>query len=113
MEGRVCVVRSHSELSAIDKELLNHLCRGADIYILKDTHITNCGGDRARFNTLIRNNDRWLRIIFITVDMIEQLKIVESTYYEESRRNYYPVPGDPLEKFNWHCPTCSKAFYDM
>ena len=55
MEGRVCVVRSHSELSAIDKELLNDMCHGVEIYILKDTHITKCGGDRARFNTLIHN----------------------------------------------------------
>ena len=113
MEGRVCVVRSHSELSAIDKELLNDMCHGVEIYILKDTHITKCGGDRSRFNTLIRNNDRSLRIIFIPVDMVEQFKIVESTYYEESRRNFYPVPGDPLDHFKWYCPTCSKAFHDM
>ena len=113
MEGRVCVVRSHGELSAIDKELLNDLCHGLDIYILKDTHITKCDGDRAKFNTLIRNNDRSMRIIFIPVDMVEQFKIVESTYYEESRRTLYPVPPSPLEKFKWHCPTCSKAFYDM
>ena len=64
MEGRVCVVRSHSELSAIDKELLNDMCHGVEIYILKDTHITKCGGDRARFNTLIRNNDRFANYIY-------------------------------------------------
>ena len=111
MEGRVCIVRSYGDLSDIDKDLLNNLCHGLDIHILKVNHITECDGDY--FNTLILNNDRQIRMIFIPVDMIEQFKIVERTYYEESRRNLYPVPGDPLEKFKWYCPTCSKAFYDM
>ena len=113
MEGRVCIVRSHGDLSAIDKELLNDLGHGLDIHILKVTHITECDGDRAKFDTLIHNNDRQIRIIFIPVDMVEQFKITESTFYEESRLTLYPCPSDPLEKFKWHCPTCSKAFYDM
>ena len=52
MEGRVCIVRSHGDLSAIDKELLNDLGHGLDIHILKVTHITECDGDRARLDTL-------------------------------------------------------------
>ena len=113
MEGRVCIVRSPGDLSAIDKDLLNDLCHGLDIHILNVTHITECDVDRDRFETLINNNDRQIRIIFIPLNMVEQFKITESTFYEESRRTFDPCPSDPLQTFKWHCPTCSKAFYDM
>ena len=38
MEGRVCIVRSHGDLSAIDKDLLNDLGHGLDIQYVRDVY---------------------------------------------------------------------------
>ena len=63
--------------------------------------------------TVIHNNDPMVRVIFIKDILKHEFKIMENTYYHESRRSRHPCPQDPLEKFIWQCPVCGLEFDNM
>ena len=112
MEGRIVLITSHDELVAIDRDIVDNLSYGIDIYILKTTHML-CESDNAMFTKYIHNNDTSRRVIFIHESMEHELKMMENDYYTESRLSMYPCPSDPFDKFKWHCPICYKEFHKM
>ena len=107
MEGRLVVIKSSEELTSIDGDILNDLCYGIDIHILSTNHMV-CEGDNVMFTNYIHNNDPSVRVIFIPDCMINEFKIIENTYYTESRRGM-----DPLDRFKWYCPLCRIEFDTM
>ena len=112
MEGRIIVIKSHTELSAIDRYIIDDLSYGINIYILKKSHFV-CDSDNKLFTKYINNNDTESRVIFITDNMEEELKMMEDDYYHDSRETMYPKPSDPFDRFKWYCPICHKNFSDM
>ena len=112
MEGRIIVIKSSEELTSLDGDILNMLCYGLDIHILSMNHFT-CEGDQVSFTNYINNKDRSKRVMFIPDSMINELRMVEDTYYTESRLSMEPCPTDPLDRFKWHCPVCNIEFHNM
>ena len=112
MEGRQVVITSSEEVKSIDGEIMNDLYYGINIHILSTNHRA-CEGDNVLFNNLIHNNDPLVRVIFITDIMIREFRIMEDTYYTESRRGMDPCPRDPLDRFKWYCPVCRMEFDNM
>ena len=107
MDGRKVVITSSDEVKYIDDEIMNDLCYGLDIHILSTNHRA-CEGNNVLFNNLIHNNDPLVRVIFITDIMKREFRIMEDTYYTESRRG-----RDPLDRFKWYCPVCRLEFDNM
>ena len=112
MEGRIVVITSHDELTAIDGDIIDNLSYGINIYILKTSHMV-CESDKVMFTKYIHNNDTSSRVIFINDSMEHEFKMMENDYYTESRRTMYPCPSDPFDKFKWYCPICYKEFHNM
>ena len=54
-----------------------------------------CESDNVMFTNFIHNNDPSIRVIFIPDSMIHEFRIIENTYYTESRRGM-----DPLDRLN-------------
>ena len=104
MEGRLIVIRSSEDLTSIDGDILNDLSYGVDIHILSTNHMV-CEGDNVIFTNYIHNNDPTVRVIFIPDCMINEVTIMEDTYYTESR-----LSMDPLDRFKWYCPLCRRGF---
>ena len=107
MEGRKTVIESSDDLNLIDGDILNALCDGLDVHILSIRHVT-CEGDQVTFTNYINNCDVSKRVIYITDNMIDEFRTIESVYYNESRRT-----SDPLDHFKWHCPLCKIDFGNM
>ena len=113
MDGRQIVITKSEEIEKIDNDIMNDLFHGLDIYILNAKHITTCEGNNGLFSKLSHNNDSLVRLIFITENLKQEFKIMEYTYYNESRRNRDPCPRDPLDSFKWNCPVCGLEFDNM
>ena len=113
IDGRKVVITRSEQINNIDDVIMNNLYYGLDIYILSTNHIRACEGNNALFNKLSHDNDPLVRVIFISDILKQEFKIMEDTYYTESRRGRNPCPRDPLDKFKWHCPVCQMEFDNM
>ena len=113
MDGRQVVITKSEQIDKIDDVIMNDLYHGLDIYILNAKHISTCEGNNALFSKLSHNNDSLVRLIFITDILKQEFKIMEDTYYTESRRGRDPCPRDPLHRFKWKCPVCGLEFENM
>ena len=113
MDGRQVVIKKSEEINYIDHFIMNDLCHGLNIYIVNAKHLRTCKGNKELFNKVIHNNDPMVRVIFIKDILKHEFKIMENTYYHESRRSRHPCPQDPLEKFIWQCPVCGLEFDNM
>ena len=123
MEGKLIVITSSDQLSAIDGDIIDCLSYAIDIHILKTSHMV-CESDNVLFHMYrkeikevfhkySRNNDTSSRLIFINANMEHEFKMMEKFYYKESRRIIYPCPSDPFDRFKWYCPICYKDFHNM
>ena len=111
MDGRIVVITSSEELTAIDGDILDNLSYGIDIHIMKTNHMV-CESDNVRFTKYIHDKDTSRRVIFIPDSMKHEFKMIENVYYNESRRSMYPCPSDPFDRFKWYCPLCYKEFHN-
>ena len=107
MEGRMVMITNSAELNAIDRDILNDLCYGIDIYVLNVNHVV-CSSDTGHFDSIIHNEKATIRVIFISANMVNEMKIIEEVYYSESGETL-----DPLDRFRWHCPVCQLHYDDM
>ena len=112
MEGKLIVITSSDQLSAIDGDIIDCLSYAIDIHILKTSHMV-CESDNVLFHKYSHNNDTSRRVIFINVNMEQEFKEMEELYYKESRRTMHPCPSDPYDRFKWFCPVCYKDFHNM
>ena len=113
MDGRQIIITKSEEIDKIDNVIMDDLYHGLDIYIINAKHISTCEGNNALFSKLSHNNDSLVRLIFITDILKQEFKIMEDTYYTESRRGRDPCPRDPLHRFKWKCPVCGLEFENM
>ena len=91
MQGRVVLIKSSAELTAIDGAILDTMSYGIDIHILKVNHMV-CASDSVMFTNFIHNKETSRRAIFIPDTMENDMKIIENVYFTESRRNMSPCP---------------------
>ena len=108
MEGRMVMITNSAELTAIDGDILNDLCYGIDIYVLNVNHVV-CPSDTGHFDSIIHNEKATSRVIFISANMVKEMKIIEEVYYTESGDPFL----DPLDRFRWYCPVCKCHYDDM
>ena len=113
MDGRKILITKSEDIDIIDNSIMDDLYNGLDIYIINAKHISTCEGNNALFSKLSHNNDSLVRLIFITDILKQEFKIMEDTYYTESRRGRDQCPRDPLDRFRWQCPVCGLEFDNM
>ena len=113
MEGSIIIIRSPADITSIDTAILDNLSGGVEIYVLKMSHMQCNSADNAKFYVFTNNIEHSRKCIFIDEIMIDEMKIVETVYYNESRLSMYPCPSDPMDKFHWKCPFCNRQFNEM
>ena len=104
--GRMCIVRSNADLDLIDTVIQDGLAHGFEYYILSLKH-RECPENPVEFANLINNHHEYKKTIFISNNMIQNMRIMEEEFH-----------GDPIvttieESFFWKCPTCHVAFSNM
>ena len=90
----------------IDGDILNDLSYGIDIHVLSNNHV--CAGDTGIFDNFIHNENPTIRVLFISANMVNEMKIMEDVYHNESSESL-----DPLDCFRWYCPVCQLHYDDM
>ena len=115
MDGRQIVISKSKDISKIDNHIMNDLCNGKHIYILKTNHINTCEDKNGLFYKLSNNNDDLFRLIFITENLKQEFKIMEYTYFSSEERMIHraPFPRPPFDNFYWKCPVCTVEFDNM
>ena len=103
--GKKCIVKTNDDLDAIDSDIQDGLTYGIEYYIVSLRHV--CPDNPVEFSKLEMNLQDDKKIIFITDEMINNIRIMEEDFH-----------GDPivttLEKsFFWMCPTCNMSFINM
>ena len=106
MEGRKIVIKKRGDINYYDGLILDYLLLGLRIHIVNTKHESACKGNQSIF----QNEDPDIRVILISKNLKNKFKIMEKTYYTESRKSYRPCPTDPLDTFNWECPVCGQGF---
>ena len=113
MEGSKIIIRSNDDITSIDTAILDNLSEGVAIYVMKISHMVCENADNAVFHVFTHNLEHFRKCIFVEDIMVNELKIVENVYYNESRRTYYPCPSNPMARFKWLCPFCDRQFHEM
>ena len=115
MDGRQIIISKSKDISKIDNHIMNDLCNGKHIYILKTNHINTCEDKNGLFYKLSNNNDDLFRLIFITENLKQEFKIMEYTYFSSEERMIHraPFPRPPFDNFYWKCPVCTVEFDNM
>ena len=103
--GKKCIVKTNDDLDAIDSDIQEGLAYGIDYYIVSLRHV--CPDNPEAFSNLEMNLQDDKKIIFITDEMIKNIRIMEEVFH-----------GDTLvttieNGFFWMCPACKIAFSNM
>ena len=106
MEGRKIIIKTRADINNYDNLIFDDLLLGLRIHIVNAKHESACKGNKSIFH----NEDPVIRVILISQMLKNEFKIMEKTYYTESRKSYRPCPTDPLDTFNWECPVCGQGF---
>ena len=81
--GKKCIVKTNDDLDAIDSDIQNGLAYGIDYYIVSLRHV--CPDNPELFSNLEMNLQDDKKIIFITDEMINNIRIMEEDFH-----------GDPI-----------------